>query len=190
MKTQKTILNTLMLSFMVTAVAPAIAAQPEQQDSLAAIVKDFYSDHPKISIGIAAIATLCLYKLYKRMTRKTSLFKGRQFEIHNTTANQPEVRDTEIRQIEVRDTKIRQFLTEGQTILEACKKEGSQFAQAKKFGKNLYVTVTPKTQDQQARNTSIPSVLTSAGCSPKQRECLLKTIDETPSETLFMFKEV
>lgn len=40
MKTQKTILNTLVLSFMVTAVAPTIAMQPEQQDSLAAIVKD------------------------------------------------------------------------------------------------------------------------------------------------------
>lgn len=76
MKTQKTILNTLVLSFMVTAVAPAMAVgspnnafQPER-DSLAAIVKDFCSDYPKtsIGIGIAAIATLCLYKLYKRMT--------------------------------------------------------------------------------------------------------------------------
>lgn len=70
MKTQKTILNTLVLSFMVTAVAPTIAMQPEQQDSLAAIVKDIYSHYPKTTIGIAAIATLCLYKLFKRMTSK------------------------------------------------------------------------------------------------------------------------
>mgnify|MGYP007043499335 CR=1 FL=1 len=185
MKTQKTILNTLVLSFMVTAVAPTIAMQPEQQDSLAAIVKDIYSHYPKTTIGIAAIATLCLYKLYKRITQKVSLFKGHQFNILDIKPNQLEARDVGICQHRVSGTTFRTFYNEGIETLETCQKDPqSQFVSIQKSGKELYVMRAPGTSEN-----TIRSALSGADCSQEIVRILLDAMKQTPSETLFVFRQ-